>query len=118
MLSCNNSSNNIIFGHKFKTVNVLEVTTQRIIESNGIEGPKNVILKLYDKPFKGTGHRGFRYMAENLGAKITEKYPEIRQATEAINEIIKENPNITKQELSSAAKPIIKQIGEEIDITI
>ena len=118
MLYCNKAQNNINFGHKLKTVNVLEVTTQKIIQSSGLEGPKKVILTLYDKPFKGTGHRGFKYMAENIGAKITAKYPEINEATNQIKNILKQNPDIKKQQLNELVKPIIEKIGENIDITL
>ena len=118
MLNYNKIQNNTTFGHRLKTVNVLEVTTQRIIQSNGIEGPKNVILKLYDKPFKATGHRGFRFMAETIGKKIVEKYPRIKEATDTINAITAQNPSIKKNDLNKLVTPLINEIGEEVDIII
>ena len=53
-----------------------------------------------------------------IGEKITQKYPQIKRATEEIKKIIKENPNISKSELYNKSKPIINSLGNEIDITI
>lgn len=110
--------NNINFGIKLDTGKVLEVTSMKIFQSDGLEGCKEVIKALNNKPIKATGNKGYKYYAENIGKKIIEKYPKIAEATGKINEIIVKNPNIKKQELNEQVQVIIKEIGKEVDIVI
>ena len=111
-------NNNISFGTKLETAKVLEVTCKKIFYSNGIEGVRDVVKALSDKPIKATGHKGYKYFAEQIGFKILQKYPQIAEATEKINQIINTNPNITKDALAKEIFPLIDEIGKEIDITI
>lgn len=53
--------NNVSFGTKFRTVNVLETTTLRCIESDSVADLKPVIDNLWPKKIKSTGWRGYRY---------------------------------------------------------
>lgn len=113
-----NNKYNVNFGVKLDTGKVLEVTTRRIFQSDGIEGCKEVVNALVDTPIKATGHKGYRHYAVLLGNEITEKYPQIKDATDTINKIVSENPDITKAELSKKVEPLIEKIGKEIDIVI
>ena len=115
-MNINNNHGKINFGHKFETYKVLEVTTQKILKSEALAGPKEVISILSEKDTsKGIGNRGYKHLAMIIGEKITQKYPQIKRATE---EIIKENPNISKSELYNKSQLIINSLGNEIDITI
>lgn len=116
----NSITPNLYFGKKFDTINVLEVTTQRILGNNGLEGSKKIIKALSEDCNKniGIGNRGYKYYAEILGRKIIEKYPEIRKATDEINAILEKEPYIKKQKLQQKIQPILKQLNTEIDITI
>ena len=111
-------NNKISFGTRLETGKVLEVTSQKIFYSNGIEGVREVVKALSEKPIKATGHRGYKYFAEQIGGKILQNYPDIAKATEKINQIINTNPNITKDALAKEIFPLIDEIGKEIDITI
>ena len=111
-------NNKISFGTRLETGKVLEVTSKKIFYSNGIEGVRDVVKALSDKPIKATGHKGYKYFAEQIGFKILQKYPQIAEATEKINQIINTNPNITKDALAKEIFPLIDEIGKEIDITI
>jgi hypothetical protein len=115
----NNSNTNINFGIKVKTADVLEATSMRIIYNDGIEGLKNIV-KTFDTNTtkKNVGWRGYKYYAQNIGQRITEKYPEIAKATEEIKEILQKNPEINKKDLSKAVNPIIEKLGDTIDITL
>lgn len=119
-MQINPLSTQINFGHNFNTINILEVTTQRVLGNNGLEGSKDIISKLYGNGIQkiGIGNRGYKYYAEILGQKITEKYPEIKQATDEINKIINEDPFIKKQALQQKIHPILKKLGSSFDITI
>lgn len=108
------------FGIKLDTASVLEVTSLKIFKSEGISGIRQVVNALNGKPsnYSCYGHKGFRYQAELFGEKIQEKYPQIKEATEKIIAITEKNPAIKKQTLNKEIKPIIQELGEEIDITI
>ena len=114
------NTSNINFGAKLQTISVLESTTGRIIGDNGIEGLRSVILafpQAYGKR-KSPGHKGYRFHAMEIGKKIMAKYPEIATATEKINEIVSNNPNINKYNLQKEITPILNQFGKELDIII
>jgi hypothetical protein len=114
----NNTKTNVNFGIKVKTANVLEATTMKIIYNDGIDGLKDIVKTFDTSTKKNIGWRGYKYYAQNIGQQITEKYPEIAKATEEIKEILKQNPEIKKKDLSNATKPIIDRLGETIDITL
>lgn len=109
-------NNNIQFGRKFETGKILEITTQKIFYSNDFSGPRDVIKILHGK--QAIGNRGYKFLAEEIGKKITDKYPKIKEATNLINEIIKNNPDISKQNLKEKTKPILAKLDKEIDISI
>lgn len=111
-------STNITFGTKLETAKVLEVTSQRIFQSDGIEGCKEVVNALSPTPIKAVGHKGYRHYAVMFGKEIVDKYPEIAKATDEINKITEKNPYISKSELNKKVQPLIDEIGHEIDITI
>lgn len=118
-MNINNNHGKINFGHKFETYKVLEVTTQKILKSEALAGPKEVISILSEKDIsKGIGNRGYKHLAMIIGEKITQKYPQIKRTTEEIKKIIKENPKISKSELYNKSQLIINSLGNEIDITI
>lgn len=100
IMKIQNNRNNINFGVKLDTAKVLEVTSMKIFRSDGIEGCKEVVHALNDKPIKAAGNRGYKYYAEIIGKQITEKYPQIAEATAKISEITSQNPNIKKAELN------------------
>ena len=107
--------NNVSFGTKFRTVNILETTTLRCIESDSVADLKPVIDNLWPKKIKSTGWRGYRYFLSEIGKQITDKYPEI---TENMKNFITHNPNAKKLDLQQHSKSIIKTLGDEIDITL
>ena len=111
--SVKNSPN---FGIQIKTTSILEATTQRIIYNSGIDGFKEVYFAFCKRKFPG--HPGFARQTRPMAEKILTKYPEIAKATSEINEIVKNNPNISKNELALRTKPIIERLGENIDIEI
>ncbi len=106
------------FGTRLDTGKVLEVTSMKIFQSDGIGGCKEVIQALNDKPIKAAGSRGYKYYAKVIGEKIIHKYPQIADATNKINDITSKNPNISKADLNRYVQPIIEKIGKEIDIVI
>ena len=113
-----NNNININFGARLETAKVLEVTAQKIFQSDGIEGCKEVVNALNSTPIKATGHKGYRYFAQEIGRKIISKYPDIAKATDEIKNITEKTPQIKKAELREKIQPILDRIGKEIDITI
>lgn len=114
----NNYDSSPNFGVKLDTGKVLETTTLKIFQSVGMDGCRDVIKALSDEPIKATGVKGYRYYAQKIGKKITEKYPAIKAATEEINDIVSKQPDIKKNELGKKICPIIAKLGSEIDITL
>ena len=114
----NNHNNSLNFGVRLDTGKVLETTSLKIFQSVGTDGFRDVIKALNDKPIKATGARGYRYFAEKIGKQITEKYPEIKSATDEIKAIVAAQPDIKKTDLMAKIRPIIDKLGAEIDITL
>ena len=112
----NNSTIN--FKTKLKTAAVLETTSKKIFYYEGTEGWRQVITAFNDTPKKGIGSRGYRYYADIIGTKIMDKYPKIKEATDKIKKIIDEKPDIKKNELNNKIRPIIDELGDEIDINL
>lgn len=119
-MKINNTPERIYFGKKFDTVKVLEVTTQRVIGNDGLNGLKEMLSALYDNKGKpvGVGNRGYKYYAKLLGEQITKKYPDIKIATDEINNILEKEPYIKKENLQKKIQPILDKIGSTVDITI
>lgn len=100
-----NNNININFGARLETAKVLEVTAQKIFQSDGIEGCKEVVNALNSTPIKATGHKGYRYFAQEIGRKIISKYPDIAKATDEIK-------NITEKILKSKKQNYVKKSSQ------
>ena len=111
-------NNNISFGTKFRTVNILETTTLRCIESDSVADLKPVIDNLWPKKMKNTGRQGYRFFLTEIANKINAKYPEIADATEKMKDFIANNPKAKKADLQKYSTPILEKIGKKIDITL
>lgn len=105
------------FGVKMDTSNVLEVTSLKMINGNGVNGMKDVFLKLNPSKENRIGCRGYFGYAKEIGQKIMKKYPEIKKATDSITEIYNKYQN-NPQKLKRECKNIIDKIGNEVDITL
>ena len=110
-------TNNINFGIRVNTFHIIELTTLKMFEKDGFMGMTNTMKKLYDIP-KYTGNKGYRYYAEIVGRKIQKKYYNIAEITRNVNQIIEQNPDMTKNELHNRVCSLINKIGDEIDIEI
>lgn len=106
------------FGAKFQTTKILELTTLKNIQSESISDIVPEVKALWYKPIKAFGNKGIRYYAQCIGEKITDKYPEIADATMAILEFSRKNPKAKRVDFQEFVKPIINELGETIDITI
>lgn len=115
--SIQNSGYSPNFGIKLDTSNVLEVTSRKMINGNGVNGMKDVFLKLHPSKENRVGCRGYFGYAKEIGQKIMEKYPEIKKATDSITEIYNKYQN-NPQKLKRECKNIIDKIGNEVDITL
>ena len=70
------TNDNINFYAKYPTARILEITTQKIFETDGVNGYIETLKKLHGNIPKYTGNRGYRQYAEELSKKILEKYPQ------------------------------------------
>lgn len=111
------NTNNLNFNAKYDTAKILQITTQKIFEKDGMDGHIDTLKKLYDPMPKYLGCRGYRGIAQVLSEKILAKYPQIAQATEEIKNIIAQNKT-SSNELREKILPIIERIGKEVDIVI
>lgn len=104
------------FGIKTDTVKILETTTLKMIQSETVTDLKPIVDTFWKTPLKAAGNRGYRYYLQHIGKEITDKYPEIADATENILQFLKNNPS--KQKLQEFVEPIVEKLGKTIDITL
>ncbi len=110
-----NSTN---FQKKYSTSKVLEITTRKIIDSDGVNGYINALKEIHGNVPKYLGHLGYKRYAIEAGDKIIAKYPQIASATQEILNIVEKEPNILPKELRERVKPILDKMDKEIDIVI
>lgn len=110
--------NNSNFKAKYNTGKILQITTQKIFEPDGMSGHIDTLKKLHGPMPKYLGCRGYKGIALDLTEKILAKYPQIAEATEVINNIINTSKISSPEELKERIKPIIDKLGNEIDIVI
>ena len=109
---------NISFGQKYPTGRILEITSRKIFEPDGVMGYIETLKELYGNMPRYTGHLGYKKYAIIVGDKITAKYPEIAKATQDIIAIASKNRFIRAKDLKDNIKPILDRFEKEIDIVI
>lgn len=109
---------NINFGQKYPTGKILELTSRKIFEPDGMQGFIETLKEIHGNVPRYTGHQGYRRYAEEVSQKIFAKYPELEQASKDIIEISEKNPNAYTKDLRVLVQPIIDRFGKEIDIVI
>ncbi len=111
-------SNNINFEKKYKTSSILQITTQKILEPEGMESYISTVKEMYGTMPKYIGCRGYKGYALELTKKIFAKYPQIKDATELVNNVAIQNKTATPKQLREKIQPIIEKLGDELDIVI
>ena len=109
---------NISFGEKYPTGRILEITTRKIFEPDGVTGYIETLKKVHGNIPRYTGHQGYRKYAEEVGEKILAKYPKIAKATEDILEIAKNNKSLFAKDLKTLVQPVLDRFGKTVDIVI
>lgn len=108
----------INFGQKYPTGRILEITTRKIFEPDGVSGYIETLKQVHGNVPRYTGHQGYRRYAEEAGNRIIAKYPEIAQATKEITEIAEQNKNVLTKDLKRLVQPVLDRFEKEIDIVI
>ena len=114
----NIQKSNISFGEKYPTARILEITSCKIFEPDGMSGFIETLKQIHGNVPRYTGHQGFRRYAKEVSDKILVKYPEIAQATEDILEIAKNNDSLFTKDLKIKVQPVLDRFQKEIDIVI
>ena len=109
---------NITFGEKYPTGRILEITTRKIFEPDGVTGYIETLKQVHGNVPRYTGHQGYKRYAEEVGDKIIAKYPEIAQATHDILEIANSNSSLYSKDLKIKVQPVLDRFEKEIDIVI
>ena len=109
---------NISFGTKYPTGRVLEITTRKIFEPDGVTGYIDTLKKLHGNVPRYTGHQGYKRYAEEVSEKILAKYPKIAQATEDIIKIAENNKSPFARDLKILVQPVLDRFGKTVDIVI
>ncbi len=109
---------NINFGEKYPTGRVLEITTRKIFEPDGVNGYIETLKQIHGNVPRYTGNQGYKKYAEIIGEKITAKYPELAQATKDILDIASQNNYTRAKELRIKIQPILDRLDKEVDIVI
>lgn len=107
---------NISFKASYNTIDILGVTTQKVLRKGGMPEITKIVNDLNDK--KAIGGRNIKVLAEKVGKQITAKYPDIKASTEKIITLYKETNGETPKNLSIALAEITDKLGKEIDITL
>lgn len=110
--------NNTTFGQKYPTGRILEITTRKIFEPDGMNGYIETLKQVHGNVPKYTGHLGYRKYAEEVSKKILAKYPDLAKATEDILEIANKNQNLFSKDLRPKVQPVLDRFEKEIDIVI
>jgi hypothetical protein len=108
---------NINFGKQVKTNNLFETLLLKRINSEGVEGYRDVVYSLYPN-MRFVGNKGYRYYAKQIQEKVLTKYPQLAEDIAEIDNHIKANPKISQKELSKYVEPYFQKYGENIDIEI
>lgn len=116
--SMNIQNTNISFGEKYPTAKILEITTRKIFEPDGVTGYIETLKKVHGNVPRYTGHQGYRRYAEEVSEKILAKYPKIAQATQDILEIADSHRSPFAKDLKVRVQPILDRFEKEIDIVI
>jgi len=114
----NTKINNITFGQKYPTGRILEITTRKIFEPDGVNGYIETLKQVHGNVPRYTGHQGYRRYAEEVSEKILAKYPDIAKATKDILDIANKNKSLFAKELRPKVQPILDRFEKEIDIVI
>ena len=109
---------NLTFGTKYPTGKILEVTTRKIFEPDGVMGYIDTLKKLHGNIPRYTGPLGYKKYAEEVSQKIIAKYPKIAQATEDILKIAENNKSPFARDLKILVQPILDRFGKNVDIVI
>jgi len=110
--------NNTTFGQKYPTGRILEITTRKIFEPDGVNGYIETLKQVHGNVPRYTGHQGYRRYAEEVSEKILAKYPDIAKATKDILDIANKNKSLFAKELRPKVQPILDRFEKEIDIVI
>ncbi len=99
------------FNARLRTFDVLEITSLRLFQGNGMSGVKSVITTLHPQPPKATGCVGFKHFAKTLSEKINQKYPIIGEFSQKISKA-------ETSELPKILEDAVKKLGKEIDVEV
>lgn len=110
--------NNTNFGQKYPTGRVLEITSRKIFEPDGVTGYIETLKQIHGNVPRYTGHQGYKRYAEEVSEKILAKYPKIAQATQDIIEIADNNRVLRAKDLKELVQPVLDRFGKTVDIVI
>ena len=111
-------NDNINFCQKYPTGRILEITTRKIFEPDGVSGYIETLKQVHGNVPRYTGHQGYRRYAEEVAEKILNKYPDLAQATKEILEISESITSPYTRDLKKAVQPVLDRFDKEIDIVI
>ena len=111
-------NDSINFCQKYPTGRILEITTRKIFEPDGVTGYIETLKQIHGNVPRYTGHLGYRRYAEEVGGKILNKYPDLAQATKEILEISQNVKSPFTKDLKKAVQPVLDRFEKEIDIII
>ena len=114
----NIQNTNISFKEKYPTGRILEITTKKIFEPDGVSGYIETLKQIHGNVPRYTGHQGNRRYADEIAVKILEKYPKIAAATKDILDIAEKSKSPFAKDLKVLVQPILDRFGKEIDIVI
>jgi len=109
---------NLNFCQKYPTGRILEITTRKIFEPDGVTGYIETLKQVHGNVPRYTGHQGYRRYAEEVGDKIINKYTDIAAATKDILEIAQTLRSPYSKDLKQAIQPVLDRFEKEIDIVI
>ena len=111
-----NNINKTSFGNLTKTRELMETVLQKNFQSEGIDSVVNVVKSVYPNQKPIGRYRGYKYYGGLIKELVNSQYPQLSKDISTISEHIKENPKISKKELSDFVEPYIQKYGETIDI--
>ena len=106
------------FEAKYQTSKILQITSQKIFEPDGMSGFIKILKELNPNIPRYTGGKGYKYYAQDVATRILKKYPELMPATEQIKAYASRFRFYSSKEFRDIIKPILDDLDTTIDIII
>ncbi len=111
--------NSSSFGNKTKTPELFEIMLRKSFKNEmATDSIKIVARDLYPNEKIAGRYKTYAYYGNRIVNTVTEQRPDIANDVKAINEYLKKNNQISKEQFAEYMQQYINKYGENIDINV